>query len=45
MSSVQKRTESPWPCGRLDRLFDEWMRSFPNRRPFGMAWDMPGARS
>ena len=42
MSSVQKRTESPSALSRLDRLFDEWMRSFPNRRPFGMAWDMPG---
>jgi HSP20 family protein len=42
MSSVQRRTESTSPLSRLDRLFDEWMRSFPNRRPFGLAWEVPG---
>ena len=26
----------------MDRIFDEWMRSFPMRRPFGFAWDWPG---
>ena len=44
MSSVEKRaarTESS-ALGRLDRLFDEWMRSVPMRRPFGMSWEMPG---
>jgi HSP20 family protein len=28
--------------GRLDRLFDEYMRSFAMRRPFGMAFEVPG---
>jgi HSP20 family protein len=28
--------------GRMDRLFDEWMRSLPMRRPFGFGWDWPG---
>jgi HSP20 family protein len=44
MSSVQKRSERPEQSsalGRLDRLFDEWMRSFAMRRPFGMSWE-PG---
>ena len=27
---------------RMDRIFDEWMRSLPMRRPFGLAWDWPG---
>jgi HSP20 family protein len=25
-----------------DRLFEEWMRSLPLRRPLGLAWDWPG---
>jgi HSP20 family protein len=27
---------------RMDRLFDEWMRALPMRRPFGLGWDWPG---
>jgi HSP20 family protein len=27
---------------RMDRLFDEWMRSLPMRRPFGFGWEWPG---
>ena len=27
---------------RMDRLFEEWMRSLPMRRPFGLGWDWPG---
>jgi HSP20 family protein len=27
---------------RMDRMFEEWMRSLPMRRPFGMTWDWPG---
>jgi HSP20 family protein len=30
------------PFSRMDRLFDEWFRSLPMRRPFGLAWDWPG---
>ena len=41
MSALQRRdtagTASPF--GRLDPLFDEWMRSLPMRRPLGMVWD------
>ena len=44
MSSVQRRRggELATPFGRLDRLFDEWMRSLPMRRPFGLGGDVPG---
>jgi HSP20 family protein len=28
--------------GRMDRLFDEWLRSIPMRRPFGLGLDWPG---
>ena len=28
--------------GRMDRLFEEWLRSLPLRRPFGLNWDWPG---
>jgi HSP20 family protein len=28
--------------GRLDRIFEEWMRSMPLRRPFGFGFDWPG---
>ncbi|MCW0212136.1 MAG: Hsp20/alpha crystallin family protein [Pseudonocardia sp.] len=43
MSTVSRR-ERPdvSPLGRMDKLFDEWFRSLPMRRPFGLAWDMPG---
>jgi HSP20 family protein len=27
--------------GRMDRLFDEWLRSLPMRRPFGLGLDWP----
>ena len=26
----------------MDRLFEEWVRSLPMRRPFGLNWDWPG---
>jgi HSP20 family protein len=43
MSSLQRRgIPQMWSLGGLDRLFDEWMRSAPMRRPFSMSWDMPG---
>ena len=42
MTSLQERErhtpESPW--SRMDRLFDEWMRTMPVRRLFGI--DVPG---
>jgi HSP20 family protein len=41
MSTLQRRDKDPAssPFGRLDRMFDEWMRSLPMRRPMGMPWD------
>jgi HSP20 family protein len=27
---------------RMDRVFEDWMRSLPMRRPFGLSWDWPG---
>src|SRR5215207_8949583 len=28
--------------GKMDRVFDDWMRSLPMRRPFAMDWDWMG---
>lgn len=27
--------------GRLDKIFDEWFRALPLRRPFGLKWEEP----
>jgi HSP20 family protein len=48
MSSVQRRDKggemaAMSPFSRLDRMFDEWMRSLPMRRTQGiMPWDLHG---
>jgi HSP20 family protein len=45
MSSLMRRDRGGDVAGRfnrMDRIFDEWMRSLPMRRPFGLAWDWPG---
>ena len=45
MSSLQHRdprTDPTSAMGRLDRLFEEWMRSLSLRRPPGAGWDVPG---
>ncbi|MEN3264593.1 Hsp20/alpha crystallin family protein [Pseudonocardia sp.] len=45
MSSLIKRqrgTELATRFSRMDRVFEEWMRSLPMRRPFGLGWDWPG---
>jgi len=43
MSTLQRRDKdapgTTSPFGRLDRLFDEWMRSVPMRRSLGAVWD------
>ena len=45
MSMLARRKSSgdvlDWFSPR-DRLFEEWMRSLPLRRPLGLAWDWPG---
>lgn len=45
MSSLMRRDRGGDVASRfnrMDRIFDEWMRSLPMRRPFGLAWDWPG---
>jgi HSP20 family protein len=45
MTSLQRRGGRAGPASALrtlDALFDEWMRTFPMRRPFGMALEVPG---
>jgi HSP20 family protein len=46
MSSLIRRGERGHDVGSrfsgIDRVFDEWMRSLPLRRPFGISWELPG---
>jgi HSP20 family protein len=42
MSKLMRRERDLAGFGRMDRVFDEWLRSLPMRRPFGLAWDWPG---
>jgi HSP20 family protein len=44
MTSMQRRGESGlgMPFGRLDRMFDEWLRALPMRRMPGLGMDVPG---
>ncbi len=45
MSSLQRREKSGIPAspfGRLDRMFDEWMRTLPMNRAPGMPWETRG---
>lgn len=43
VTSLQRRRyEETSPFARLDRLFDEWFRTLPMRRPTGMAAEFPG---
>jgi HSP20 family protein len=38
MSEQRRRSEWPPPFGRLDRMFEEWFRTLPMRRPPGAEW-------
>ena len=45
MSKLTRRErggDPPTMFSGMDRLFDEWMRSLPLRRPFGLGGDWPG---
>ena len=45
MSMLTRRERGgdlPTVFSRMDRLFDEWMRSLPMRRPFGPGWETLG---
>lgn len=44
-SNVQRREKSGIPASpfaRLDRMFDEWMRTLPMNRATGMPWETRG---
>ncbi len=45
MSTLTRRgrgAETARRLSALDGVFEEWMRSLPMRRPFGLGWDWPG---
>jgi HSP20 family protein len=45
MSILTRRGKGVDPSAqftRMDRVFEEWFRSLPMRRPFGLGWDWPG---
>jgi HSP20 family protein len=45
MSTLARRDRGTAPARRfsmMDDVFDEWLRSLPMRRPFGLGWDWPG---
>jgi HSP20 family protein len=44
MTSLQRSRsgELASPLARLDRMFDEWFRTLPMRRPFGLPGEMAG---
>ncbi|GEL18136.1 Hsp20/alpha crystallin family protein [Pseudonocardia asaccharolytica] len=45
MSSVMRRdrgSDLANRFNRMDRMFDDWMRSLSVRRPFGLSWEWPG---
>lgn len=45
MSTLTRRDRGADPARRfsvMDGVFEEWMRSLPMRRPFGLGWDWPG---
>jgi HSP20 family protein len=42
MSALLRRDKANDPANWFNRMFEEWMRSLPMRRPFGLGWDWPG---
>jgi HSP20 family protein len=42
MSTLLRRDRATDPANWFNRMFEEWMRSLPMRRPFGLGWDWPG---
>ncbi|MFC5993760.1 Hsp20/alpha crystallin family protein [Pseudonocardia hispaniensis] len=42
MSRRERGSELARRFNWMDRVFEEWMRSLPMRRPFGLGWDWPG---
>jgi HSP20 family protein len=41
MSALLRRERVTDPATWFNRMFEEWMRSLPTRRPFGLGWDWP----
>ena len=42
MSTLLRRDRATDSANWFNRMFEEWMRSLPMRRPFGLGWDWPG---
>jgi HSP20 family protein len=42
MSTLLRRDRAVDPANWFNRMFEEWARSLPTRRPFGLGWDWPG---
>ena len=42
LTRMERGGDLPTTFSLMDRLFDEWMRSLPMRRPFGHGGDWPG---
>ncbi|MGH4009990.1 MAG: Hsp20/alpha crystallin family protein [Pseudonocardiaceae bacterium] len=42
MNALLRRDRGTDPAHWFNRMFEEWMRSLPMRRPFGLGWDWPG---
>ncbi|MGH4008334.1 MAG: Hsp20/alpha crystallin family protein [Pseudonocardiaceae bacterium] len=42
MSALLRRDRATDPANWFNRMFEDWARSLPMRRPFGLGWDWPG---
>lgn len=42
MSRRERGAEMARRFPAMDGIFEEWLRSLPMRRPFGLGWDWPG---
>ena len=42
MRTLLRRDRAVDPANWFNRMFEEWARSLPTRRPFGLGWDWPG---
>ena len=41
MSRRERGTDLPRRFPAMDGMFEEWLRSLPMRRPFGLGWAGP----
>jgi HSP20 family protein len=42
MSTLLRREKISDPINWFNRMFEDWTRSLPTRRAFGLGWDWPG---